>query len=155
MHIACVQTSPSPQKNWRERCLWIAIINCVPVHICVNFVFVFLLTLEKVLTDQQDSGLLYSMYTVILNLHSWARILLASLFALRLCCKKIEGSAMFWTCEIQCAQHMISMKKLRFSNRPRTKVRHHGPQGSARAQPWVEYLAKMAFLTSILCFGRF
>ena len=51
--------------------------------ICLRklFFFVFHLTLEKVLTDQQDSGLLYSMYAVILNLHSWARILLASLFA--------------------------------------------------------------------------
>ena len=49
---------------------------------------------------------------------------------------KIEGSPVLWTCEIQCAQHMISMKKLRFSSRPRTKVRRHGPPGSARAQPW-------------------
>ena len=32
---------------------------------------------------------------------------------------------------------MISMKKLRFSSHPRTKVRHHGPPGSARAQPWL------------------
>ena len=30
---------------------------------------------------------------------------------------------------------MISMKKLRFSSRPRTKVRRHGPPGSSRAQP--------------------
>ena len=30
---------------------------------------------------------------------------------------------------------MISMKKLRFSSRPRTKVRRHGPPDSARAQP--------------------
>ena len=43
---------------------------------------------------------------------------------------------MLWTCEIQCAQHMISMKKQRFSSRRRTKVRHHGPRGSARPQPW-------------------
>ena len=35
--------------------------------------------------------------------------------------KKIEGSPVLWTCEIQCAQHMISMKKLRFSSHPRTK----------------------------------
>ena len=31
---------------------------------------------------------------------------------------------------------MISMKKQRFSSRPRTKVRRHGPPGSARAQLW-------------------
>ena len=30
---------------------------------------------------------------------------------------------------------MISMKKQRFSSRPRTKVRRHGPPGSAKAQP--------------------
>ena len=42
--------------------------------------------------------------------------------------RKIEGS------QIQGAQHMISMKKLRFSSHLRTKVRHQGPPGSARAQ---------------------
>ena len=51
--------------------------------------------------------------------------------------QKIEGNPVLWTCKIQCAQHMISMKKLRFSSHPRTKVRHHGPLGSARAQPWL------------------
>ena len=30
---------------------------------------------------------------------------------------------------------MSCMKKLRFSSRPRAKVRHQGPPGSARAQP--------------------
>ena len=49
--------------------------------------------------------------------------------------RKIEGSPVLWTCEIQCAQHMISMKKQRFSSRPRTTLRRHGPQGSTRAQP--------------------
>ena len=34
---------------------------------------------------------------------------------------------------------MISMKKLRFSSRPRTKVRRHGPPDSARAQPWPSF----------------
>ena len=43
---------------------------------------------------------------------------------------------MLWTGEIQCAKHMISMRKLRFSSCPRTKVRRHGPPGSAKAQPW-------------------
>ena len=31
---------------------------------------------------------------------------------------------------------MICMKNLRFSSRPRAKVRRQGPPGSARAQPW-------------------
>ena len=49
--------------------------------------------------------------------------------------RKIDGSPVLWTCEIQCVHHyMIPMKKLRFSSRPRTKVRHHGPPGSARAR---------------------
>ena len=30
---------------------------------------------------------------------------------------------------------MICMKNLRFSSRPRIKVRRHGPPGSAKAQP--------------------
>ena len=34
------------------------------------------------------------------------------------------------------AQHMTSIKKLRFSSRRRTKVRHQGPRDSTRAQPW-------------------
>ena len=49
--------------------------------------------------------------------------------------RKIEGSPVLWTCEIQCAQLMISMKKQTFSSLPRTKVRRHGPPGSVRAQP--------------------
>ena len=32
---------------------------------------------------------------------------------------------------------MICMKNLRFSSRPRAKVRRQGPPGSARAQPWL------------------
>ena len=31
---------------------------------------------------------------------------------------------------------MISMKKVRFSSRLGAKVRHKGPLGSARTQPW-------------------
>ena len=50
--------------------------------------------------------------------------------------RKIEGSPVLWTCEIQCAQHMISMEKQRLSSCPRTKVSCHRPLGSARAQPW-------------------
>ena len=53
----------------------------------------------------------------------------------RLCSQKIEASPVLWICETQCAQHMISMKKKKFSGRARTKVRpHHRPLGSARAQ---------------------
>ena len=51
--------------------------------------------------------------------------------------KKIEGSPVLWTCDIQCAQHMISMKKLRFSSPLRITIRRHGPPGFARAQSWV------------------
>ena len=41
----------------------------------------------------------------------------------RLCSKKYwREPSTDWTCEIHCAQHMISMKKLRFSSRSRTKV---------------------------------
>ena len=50
--------------------------------------------------------------------------------------RKIEGSPELWNCEIQAAQHMIWMKKVRFSSRPRAKVKCQGPLGSARAQPW-------------------
>ena len=47
--------------------------------------------------------------------------------------RKIEGSPVLWACKIQGAQHMICMKKLWFSSRPRTKVRC---QGSAWAHPY-------------------
>ena len=49
--------------------------------------------------------------------------------------RKIEGSPALWTCEIQCAQQMISVKKQRFSSRPGTKVTDAGTTGH-RAQPW-------------------
>ena len=35
---------------------------------------------------------------------------------------------------------MICMKNLRFSSRPRAKVRCQGPPGSARAQPWAAFV---------------
>ena len=38
--------------------------------------------------------------------------------------RKIEGSPVLWSCEIQGAQHRICMKKLRFSSCPWAKVRH-------------------------------
>ena len=61
--------------------------------------------------------------------------------------RKIEGSPVLCTCEIQCAQHMISMKKLRFSSPPRTKVRCHGPPGSVRPQPCTSQTRKIRFLS--------
>ena len=48
--------------------------------------------------------------------------------------RKIEGSPALWTCEIQCAQQMISVNKQRFSSRPRTKVTDADATGH-RAQP--------------------
>ena len=50
--------------------------------------------------------------------------------------RKIQLSPVLWNCKIWGAQHMICMKNLRFSSRPRSKVRRQGPPGSARAQPW-------------------
>ena len=44
---------------------------------------------------------------------------------------------------------MICMKKLRFSSRPRAKVRHQGPPGSARAQPCIS----REFIQAWLLFG--
>ena len=49
--------------------------------------------------------------------------------------RKIEGSPALWTCEIQCAQQMISVKKQRFSSWPRTKVTDVGAKGH-RAWSW-------------------
>ena len=46
--------------------------------------------------------------------------------------RKIEGSPVLWNCKIYGTQHMICMKNLRFSSRPRAKVRHQRPPGSAR-----------------------
>ena len=51
---------------------------------------------------------------------------------------KIERSLVQWTWKIQGAQHMICMEKLRFSSHPRAIVRHHGPLGSTRIQPWLQ-----------------
>ena len=39
------------------------------------------------------------------------------------------------TCELQGAQHMISMKNLRFSSHPVAKVRSKGLPGTTREQP--------------------
>ena len=49
--------------------------------------------------------------------------------------RKTEGSPVLRNCKTQGAQHMICMKNLSFSSRPRAKVRCQGPPGSARAQP--------------------
>ena len=76
------------------------------------------------------------MYVVILLIKTIFSYTLVVMTHERLCSVKIESSPVLWTCEIQGAQYMISMKKLRFSSHSRTKVRHQGPPGSARAQPW-------------------
>ena len=39
------------------------------------------------------------------------------------------------TCELQGAQHMISIKNLRFSSHTGAKVRSKGLQGTTREQP--------------------
>ena len=39
------------------------------------------------------------------------------------------------TCELQGAQHMISIKNLRFSSHPGAKVRSKGLLGTIREQP--------------------
>ena len=53
--VACVQIpSPLPpfRKNREECRLWIAVVNRVPVYICINYYFFVLpLTIEKVSKD--------------------------------------------------------------------------------------------------------
>ena len=79
--LAYVQTTPPPhplRKNQEKRRLLIAVVNRVPVHISINnFLLLFHQTVEKALTDQHESGLFKSTYTVILldilNLYSEAR----------------------------------------------------------------------------------
>ena len=48
---------------------------------------------------------------------------------------------------------MICVKNLRFSSRPRAKVRHQGPLGSARAQPcsWSSDNLQLKYLLTICC----
>ena len=38
---------PSLRKNWERRRLWIAVVNHVPVYICINYFFVLSLTVKK------------------------------------------------------------------------------------------------------------
>ena len=47
----------------------------------------------------------------------------------------IKGCPVLWTCKIQGAQHLISMKKLRFLSCPKPKVRCQGPVSTARGYP--------------------
>ena len=51
--------------------------------------------------------------------------------------RKIEGSPVLWACEIWGAQHMICMKEVWFSVRPRAKVRHQGSPGAAGEEPFI------------------
>ena len=48
--------------------------------------------------------------------------------------RKIKGSPVHLICETLGAQHVICLKKLRFSSHPRAKVGCQGSLGSARAQ---------------------
>ena len=59
---------------------------------------------------------------------------------------EIKGVPVLWTCEIQGAQHMIWVKKVRFSSSPIANVRHHKPLGASRAEEsntdiWYDYHA--------------
>ena len=49
--------------------------------------------------------------------------------------RKIKGSPVLLICETLGAQHVICIKKLRFSSHAREKVGCQGSLGSARAQP--------------------
>ena len=42
-------------------------------------------------------------------------------------------------CKIQGAQHIICMKKLKFSSHPRAKLWQQGPPSSARGLRWLEF----------------
>ena len=46
---------------------------------------------------------------------------------------------------------MICMKNLRFSSRPRSKVRRQGSPGSARAQPWALHVMMETYCTRWFC----
>ena len=48
---------------------------------------------------------------------------------------------------------MICMKNLRFSSRPRSKVRRQGPLGSARAQPWALHVMMEIYQLHIVLVG--
>ena len=65
--IACVQMSPLPQKKIGRRnvCESLSLI-VFRLHLHKLFFLFFSLTVEKVLTDQHDSGLFKSTYTIIL-----------------------------------------------------------------------------------------
>ena len=52
---------------------------------------------------------------------------------------------MLWTCEIQDAQFMISIGKLRFSSCLGAKVRCQGPPGTAKAQLCFKWLQIQQF----------
>ena len=65
---------------------------------------------------------------------TWKPPFSLSIITQRCALRKIYGSPVLWTCEIQCTQHMICMNIVRFSSSPRVKVRRHRPPGSARVQ---------------------
>ena len=57
--------------------------------------------------------------------------------------RKIEGSPVLRACVIQGSQRRISMRKLRYPNCPRAKVRCQGPLAAARAQPFQSHSNKL------------
>lgn len=67
---------------------------------------------------------------ILLYTELWNKFLYSQYLRQGLHHKIIEGSPVLWTCRIQGAQHVISMKSEDFS------LRSKGPQGNVRAQPW-------------------
>ena len=65
--------------------------------------------------------------------------------------RKIEGCSELWNCEIQGAQNMLFMEKLKFLSCPWAKVRPQGPPVAARPQPCYAILlyGQMSILTSV------
>ena len=59
---------PSVRKNRERRHLWIAIVNRVPVYICINYFFVFSRTVEKVHVGQKIA--LASVHRLAEHLHA-------------------------------------------------------------------------------------
>ena len=77
------------------------ILKCYPLF-CINFFYL------KVVFDQIRLNLTCAnfQYTIFFSIRIYKGCAL----------RKIEGSPVLWTCEIHCAQHIISKKKQRFSS---------------------------------------
>ena len=77
------------------------ILKCYPLF-CINFFYL------KVVFHQIRLNLSCAnfQYTIFFSIRIYQGCAL----------REIEGSPVLWTCEIHCAQHIISMKKQRFSS---------------------------------------